>query len=79
MTVSRGEYLLPCYKGCQGFSCMTGTRGTSQQRRIPLSLLQGLPELQVYEGDQERQPAEENIFDTNTRAARGSGYEGDQG
>jgi hypothetical protein len=31
---------------------MKGTRGTSQQRRIPLSLLQGLPGVHVYEGDQ---------------------------
>jgi hypothetical protein len=73
VTASRGEYLLPCYKGCQGFRCMTGTRGDSQQRRIPVTMLQGLPGVQVYDGDQGRQPAEENTCHNATRAARGSG------
>jgi hypothetical protein len=73
VTASRGEYLLPCYKGCQGFRCMKGTRGDSQQREIPFTLLQGLPRFQVYDGDQGYQPAEENTFYPATRAARGSG------
>jgi hypothetical protein len=39
---------------------MKGTRVDSQQRRIPFILLQGLPGVQVYEGDEGYQPAEKN-------------------
>jgi hypothetical protein len=70
---SREEFLCHCYKGWQGFRCMKGTRGVSQERIIPLSLLQGLPGVQVYEGDEGYQPAETNTSITATRAARGSG------
>jgi hypothetical protein len=52
---------------------MKGTRGVSQERIIPLLLLQGLPRFQVYDGDEGYQPAEENTFYPATRAARGSG------
>jgi hypothetical protein len=40
---SREEYLYHCYKGWQGFRWLKGNRGVSQERIIPLSLLQGLP------------------------------------
>jgi hypothetical protein len=52
---------------------MTRRRGDSQQRRIPFTLLQGLSGVQVYDGDQGRQPAEENTSITATRVPRGSG------
>jgi hypothetical protein len=55
------------------------TRDDSQQRTIPFTLLQGLPGVQLYDGDEGYQPAEENTSITATKAARGSGYEGDQG
>ncbi len=58
---------------------MKGTRDDSQQRRIPFTLLQGLSGVQVYDGDQGRQPAEENTCHNATTAARGKMYEGDQG
>jgi hypothetical protein len=67
---SREEYLYHCYKGWQGFRCMKGTRGDSQQRRVPLSLLQELAGVQVYEGDQGCQPGKNHTSITATRAAR---------
>jgi hypothetical protein len=52
---------------------MKGTRGDSQQRKLPFTLLQGLPEVQFYDGDEGYQPAEENTSITATRVARASG------
>jgi hypothetical protein len=52
---------------------MKGTRGDSQQREIPITLVQWLPGVQVYEKDQGCQPAEKKTSITATRAARGSG------
>jgi hypothetical protein len=49
---------------------MKGTRGVSQQRIIPLSLLQGLAGVQVYEGDQGCQPGKNNTSITAKRAVR---------
>jgi hypothetical protein len=51
---------------------MKGTRGVSQERIINVSLLQGLPRFQVYDGDEGYQPAEENTSIPATRAGRGS-------
>jgi hypothetical protein len=51
---------------------MKGTRGDSQQRRIYFTLLQGLPGVQVCDGDEGYQPAEEKPSITATRAGRGS-------
>jgi hypothetical protein len=58
---------------------MKRTRDDSQQRTIPFTLLQGLPGVQLYDGDEGYQPAEENTSITATKAVRGSGYEGDDG
>jgi hypothetical protein len=49
---------------------MTGTRSDNQQRRVPLSLLQALAGVQVYEGDQGCQPGKNNTSITAKRAVR---------